>query len=132
MRVAVRPDRDVVAGVTRVRFTPDLATDRLVFRLWPNAPVLSARGADLSVGEVSTAGAVRETRAPDPTSLEVLLDERLEPGDSVDVRLPWRLQEMPRLDTQLREDLEVLTRTAPVIGAPAATIAGVESQGSGV
>jgi hypothetical protein len=92
MRVAVRPDRDVVGGVTRVRFTPDVATDRLVFRLWPNAPVIASRGADLSVGDVSTGSAVLETRAPDPTTLEVLLDGRLEPGDSVLVRLPWRLR----------------------------------------
>jgi hypothetical protein len=92
MRVAVRPDRDVIDGITRVRFTPDLATDRLVFRLWPNAPVLAARGADLRVGDVRAAGGVLETRSPDPTTLEVLLDERLEPGDSVAVRLPWRLR----------------------------------------
>ncbi len=88
----MRPDRDVVGGVTRVRFTPDVPTDSLVFRLWPNAPVLASRGSDLRVGDVRTAGAVLETRSPDPTTLEVLLDERLEPGDSVLVRLPWRLR----------------------------------------
>ena len=92
MRVAVRPDRDVVDGVTRVRFTPDLATNELVFRLWPNAPALASRGADLSVGAVRASDGVLETRSPDPTTLEALLDERLEPGDSVVVRLPWRLR----------------------------------------
>ena len=95
MRVTVRLDREMVGGVTRVRFTPDLATDRLVFRLWPNAPVLAARGANLDVGDVRTAGGVLEARVPDPTTLEVLLDEPLEPGDSVEVRLPWRLR-LPR------------------------------------
>jgi signal transduction histidine kinase len=63
---------------------------------------------------------------------DVSLESELGKGSTFTVRLPWRLEEMPRLDTQLREDLEILTRTAPVIGAPAATIAGVESQGSGV
>jgi Peptidase family M1 domain len=92
MRVAVRPDEKVVVGLTRLRFTPDLATDRLVFRLWPNAPGLASRGADLSVDDVRRAGGVVETRSPDPTTLEVLLDEGLEPGDSVRVRLTWRLR----------------------------------------
>jgi two-component system, NarL family, sensor histidine kinase BarA len=63
---------------------------------------------------------------------DVSLESELGKGSTFTVRLPWRLEEMPRLDTQLREDLEVLSRTAPVIGGPAATIAGVESQGSGV
>ncbi|HJQ80246.1 MAG TPA: ATP-binding protein [Lacipirellulaceae bacterium] len=63
---------------------------------------------------------------------DVSLESELGKGSTFTVRLPWRLEEMPRLDTQLREDLEVLTRTAPVIAAPAETIAGVQSQGSGV
>jgi two-component system, NarL family, sensor histidine kinase BarA len=63
---------------------------------------------------------------------DVSLESELGKGSTFTVRVPWRLEEMPRLDTQLREDLEVLTRTAPVIGAPAAAIAGVESQSSGV
>ena len=63
---------------------------------------------------------------------DVSLESELGKGSTFTIRLPWRLEEMPRLDTQLREDLEVLTRTAPVIGTPTATIAGVESQGSGV
>jgi hypothetical protein len=92
MRVVIRPDQHIVTGITRVRFSPDLATDRLVFRLWPNAPGLASRGADLRVGEVTTDRGRLETRAPDPTILEVMLDEPLGPGASVDVRVPWRLQ----------------------------------------
>jgi hypothetical protein len=92
MRVVIRPKHHIVTGITRVRFSPDLATDRLVFRLWPNAPDLASRGADLQVGEVTTDRGRLETRAPDPTILEVLLVEGLGPGTSVEVRLPWRLQ----------------------------------------
>jgi hypothetical protein len=92
MRVVIRPKRHIVTGITHVRFSPDLATDRLVFRLWPNAPGLASRGADLRVGEVTTDRGRLEARAPDPTLLEVMLDEPLEPGTSVEVRLPWLLQ----------------------------------------
>ena len=45
LRIDLQPERRLVTGAERVRFTPDLATDRLVFRLWPNGPrqlVLSA------------------------------------------------------------------------------------------
>jgi two-component system sensor histidine kinase BarA len=63
---------------------------------------------------------------------DVSLESELGKGSTFAVRLPWRLEEMPRLDTQLREDLEVLSRMAPVIGGPAVSVASVESQGSGV
>jgi hypothetical protein len=92
MRVVIRPEHHIVTGITRVTFSPDLAIDRLVFRLWPNAPGLASRGAGLRVGEVTTDRERLETRAPDPTILEVLLDDRLGPGGSVEVRVPWRLQ----------------------------------------
>jgi len=54
---------------------------------------------------------------------DVSLESELGKGSTFTVRLPWRLEEMPRLDAQLREDLEVLTRsprpgdllTAPVV-----------------
>jgi hypothetical protein len=91
MRVAIRPARHLVEGITRVRFSPDLTTNRLVFRLWPNAPGLASRGAELRVGEVTKDGDALEARAPNPTTLEVLLEERLGPGASVEVRVPWRL-----------------------------------------
>ena len=44
---------------------------------------------------------------------DVSLESELGKGSTFTVRLPWRLEETPRLDAQLREDLEVLTRTAP-------------------
>src|SRR5436190_11607931 len=33
-----------VTGTLTVEFTPDIATDELVFRLWPNAPLQAAAG----------------------------------------------------------------------------------------
>ncbi|MGH9181223.1 MAG: peptidase M1, partial [Acidimicrobiales bacterium] len=41
LTVDVRPADNEVVGETRVRFTPDLPTDMLVFRLWPNGPRLA-------------------------------------------------------------------------------------------
>jgi signal transduction histidine kinase len=42
---------------------------------------------------------------------DVSLESELGKGSTFTIRLPWRLEETPRFDAQLREDLEVLTRT---------------------
>ena len=59
------------AGSLRVSFRPDVATDRIVFRLWPNSPLYAARGARLTVGAVTAAGGRVATSRPDPTMLVV-------------------------------------------------------------
>jgi signal transduction histidine kinase len=64
---------------------------------------------------------------------DVSLESELGKGSTFTIRLPWRLEESPKFDAQLREELEILTRThQPVeIGAPAA-VGSFENQGSGV
>ena len=47
--VSVDPDAGTASGELAVTFTPDLPTDRLVFRLWPNGPRLAEEGARLAV-----------------------------------------------------------------------------------
>ena len=85
-------DRNVVAGRQVVRFTPDLPTDRLVFRLWPNGPRPAADGARLDVPEVLLGhGAPARVERPDPTTLVVLLDAPLAAGESIEVTVPWTL-----------------------------------------
>src|SRR4051794_25916990 len=41
----VQPEARTAAGTVDAAFTPDLATDRIVLRLWPNAPNMAAGGA---------------------------------------------------------------------------------------
>jgi signal transduction histidine kinase len=63
---------------------------------------------------------------------DVSLESELGKGSTFTIRLPWRLEEMPRFDAQLREDLEALTRPprpADILAPVAPTL---ESQGSGV
>jgi hypothetical protein len=45
-----------VTGDVAVRFTPDADTDRLVFRLWPNAPRIGRAGGRLDVTAAALAG----------------------------------------------------------------------------
>jgi hypothetical protein len=91
-RLFVDVSGDLVSGRLRVRFTPDLPTSRLVFRLWPNGPRQAAAGARLSTGAVTSGGSRLRARLADPTTLVVALGRRLQPGDGVTVALPWRLR----------------------------------------
>ena len=93
MRVA-RPFR-VVSGDLRVTFAPNRATDRLVFRLWPDGPSQLRAGSRLDVGAVTSDGATLRVSRPDPTTLVVHLGRTLEPESHVTVRTTWRLR-LPR------------------------------------
>jgi hypothetical protein len=83
---------DLVTGRLRVRFTPDAATRRLVFRLWPNGPRQSEAGARLVAGEVTERGHALESRLPNPTTMVVPLGRRLRAGETITVALPFALQ----------------------------------------
>jgi len=88
-----------VPGRLRVAFTPDLPTDQLVFRLWPNSPTMAKAGARLQAGPVTVvtpsagaaSGTTLQSTQPDPTTLVVRLGSRLAAGSTVEVELPWRL-----------------------------------------
>jgi hypothetical protein len=92
LRIDLQPQRRLVTGDLRVRFTPDIATDRLVFRLWPNNPRFRQAGARLETGApVDPDGRGLVDSHPDPTTLEVRPRRSLSAGQTVDVNLPWRL-----------------------------------------
>jgi chemotaxis protein histidine kinase CheA len=63
---------------------------------------------------------------------DVSLESELGKGSTFTVRLPWRLEETPRLDAQLREELEVFTRSPRVVEATPTSVAALEGQSSGV
>jgi hypothetical protein len=71
LRIDLQPDRRQVDGDLRVRFTPDIATDRLVFRLWPNNRHFRRAGAKLDAGPVSSGGRRLASSRPNPTTLDV-------------------------------------------------------------
>jgi hypothetical protein len=55
-RLTVEPGKRLVTGQVTVRFTPDADTDRLVFRLWPNAPRIGRAGGRLEITAAEMAG----------------------------------------------------------------------------
>ena len=52
----VEPGKRLVTGDVTVRFVPDADTDRIVFRLWPNAPRIGRAGGRLDVTAAQLAG----------------------------------------------------------------------------
>lgn len=93
MDLDVRPDEGVVEGRLTVRFTPDIATDRLVFRLWPNGPRAAEAGARLEAGPVFLgSSAPAPTEQPDPTTLVVPIPGGLDAGQRIEATVPWRLE----------------------------------------
>jgi hypothetical protein len=107
MRITLQPEQRQVSGDLRVRFTPDVATDKLVFRLWPNSPHLSRVGAHLQAGPVDTGGRPLPSANPEPTILEVRPGGTLAAGQAIELHLPWRLT----LPTLLGERLGALAGT---------------------
>jgi peptidase M1-like protein len=79
----------LVTGTLAVTFTPGIATDRLVFRLWPNEPFLAQKGAKLTVSAVRWRGKPVRLQRPDPTTLVVR--RRLTAGAHAQVSMKWRL-----------------------------------------
>jgi hypothetical protein len=78
----VRLDENAVYGRQAVRFTPDLDTDVLVFRLWANGPRPASGGARIDVD-------LANSDQPDPTTLVTARD--LKAGQTTEVELSWKL-----------------------------------------
>jgi hypothetical protein len=95
--LTVEPGRRLVTGDVAVRFTPDADTDRLVFRLWPNAPRIGRAGGRLDITAAHLAGQPVAGRyeaggavAGRPGTIWIL-PGTFPAGQSVEARLEFRL-----------------------------------------
>jgi signal transduction histidine kinase len=136
-RIAVSAERDELGDLrlkvvdTGIGISPD--DQQLVFEKFRQAPV-GHTDSDAMTREYSGTGLglsiVRELCRL--LGGDVSLESELGKGSTFMIRLPWRLEEVPRLDAQFREDLETLSRSARAVEVLSAPTATVESQGSGV
>ncbi len=136
-RINVSAERDEMGDLrlkvvdTGIGISPE--DQQLVFEKFRQAPVGHTDG-DAITREYSGTGLglsiVRELCRL--LGGDVSLESELGKGSTFTIRLPWRLEEVPRLDQQLREDLETLTRSARVVEVTTIPAATIESQGSGV
>jgi hypothetical protein len=93
LQIRVAPGLMAANGTLTVSFAPAVATDRLVFRLWPNSPFYARRGASLTVAEVTSGGHRLPTARPDPSTLVVR--HALARNERVTVSMNWALR-LPR------------------------------------
>jgi Peptidase family M1 domain len=77
-------------GSLVVRFAPEQATDRLVFRLWANQAFLAIRGSRLTITDLRLDGRATVPRLPNPTTLVVR--KQIAAGQEVVTSMPWRLR----------------------------------------
>src|SRR6187399_1830655 len=71
LRIDVARGLHVVTGRLQVTFTPRIATDRLVLRLWANGVPYARAGARLTVSRVREGGRALPVTRPNPTTLVV-------------------------------------------------------------
>jgi hypothetical protein len=90
LRIRIMPGLLSANGRLTVSFAPAVATDRVVFRLWPNSPYYVARGARLTVHAVTVDGHAVPVARPDPTTLVVR--RPLRAHERTTVSLDWALQ----------------------------------------
>ena len=93
LRIDVEPGLMRVDGTSTVSFAPGVATDRIVFRLWPNSPFYARRGARLTVDRLRAAGRPLAVSRPDPTTLVVR--RALAARKRVTISMRWTLR-LPR------------------------------------
>ncbi len=74
--IDIDPPSGMVSGRMQVQFTPDLAIDELIVRLWPNSPRPAAAGLALDLSDVSIDGQPAAWSADDSTLVRVELGER--------------------------------------------------------
>jgi hypothetical protein len=101
----IDPGAATVTGALTVTFTPDLATDVLVFRLWANAPVVASSGSHIDMGPFSD-GLV--TEQPDATTLVVRLRAPLAAGSPVTVSAPFTLSVPGGNDDRVARDSDTM------------------------
>jgi hypothetical protein len=89
--VDVRPGENAAVGDLAVRFTPDQATDRLVFRLWANSPRIAAAGGRLDVGPLLVNAKQAQGALENPTTFVVRTGGSFAAGTPVNVSMEWRL-----------------------------------------
>ncbi|MGH9225816.1 MAG: M1 family aminopeptidase [Acidimicrobiales bacterium] len=108
LAVDVRLDENAVRGTTEVRFTPDLDTDRLVFRLWANGPRPTQGGGSITTGDATIDGRAATSARDSATTLVVAAGTPFAKGRAVDIKVPWELRLPASANDRISRDGEAV------------------------
>ncbi|MCP3910557.1 MAG: M1 family metallopeptidase [Actinomycetia bacterium] len=89
--VDIDPLTGVVSGSLETHFRPDLPTDRVIYRLWPNSPRPAAVGTAMIIDAVTVDGLPAVTSQPDTTTL-LIETGPLAAGDEVVLGVDFTLE----------------------------------------
>jgi Peptidase family M1 domain len=99
LHIRVMPGLVAANGTLTVSFAPTVATDRLVFRLWPNSPFYARLGAALTVSAVGSGEGALPAEYPDPTTL--VIRRPIAANQRITVSMDWALRLPRRAGIQL-------------------------------
>lgn len=115
--ISVDPGTRTMTGDLSVLFTPDLATDDLYVRLWPNGPRSGQAGVMMTVDSVLVDGIPVVPESPDPTIVRVPLSQPLDAGESVRLDVTFELVVPVELNSRIsaRDDYMRLGTALPIL-----------------
>lgn len=115
--MVIDPAAGTIEGWVTVTFTPDLDTDEIYVRLWPNGPRPSTGGAMMTLGEVAIADAPIEPEMIEPTIARLPLAQTLKAGESLEATINYELAVPNELNSRVsgREDYLRLGSILPIL-----------------
>ncbi len=124
-RIAPQPDRPryvvsidfdpktaIAQGHTDVEFTPDLPTDRIVIRLWPNGGTRDASAPKATLTNATVGGQSVKISRPDTTTAVLALPAKLNASDTAKIGFDWSVQANGN-----RKDRVSVTRSKGIVTA---------------
>lgn len=115
--LTIDPVARKVLGELSVEFTPDLAIDELVVRLWPNGPRSAAGGVVMTMSESTIDGRQAIVKTQEPTLARVILPGGLAAGETVTFATTFEVSIPTELNDRVsaRDDYMRLGTILPIL-----------------
>jgi len=115
--IAIDPAARTIAGQLEIAFTPDLDTDEIVVRLWPNGPRTALAGVTSTLTSAAIEGDAVTVDQRLPTLISLPLDDTLAAGETITVELTFEAVVPVELRSRLsgRDDYMRLGTIMPLL-----------------
>lgn len=115
--VQIDPAARTVTGSMTIAFTPDLATEDLYLRLWPNGPRTAASGVSLTIENLLVDGVAVPVIEDAPTTFKIVTPQVVDAGQTVILALDFDLVVPAELRSRIsaRDDYMRLGTIMPLL-----------------